>query len=220
MLIIEFLGAPCSGKSQISHELGVLLRQQGKSVWEKQYVLSHSGNRYKRVFAKLTKALKMCLLHPKLSLKTLQVLGNKTSWLNYLDIIGTVAKADVVIFEQGLCQCVGSLFDNEQPKEESVKGIMDALLMQTCDRIQVYVSVKKETVIKRMEKREDKPFYAACGDVMNAVELSIATAEVLCNCWKKKYGDAALITVTNDKDGESMAAAKVLLDTLKGNGLI
>lgn len=220
MVIIEFLGAPCSGKSQISHEFGALLRQQGKRVWDKQYVLSHSGNRYKRMFLKLIKALKMCLLHPNLSRKALQVLGNKTCWINYLDIIGTAAKADIVIFEQGLCQCVGSLFDNKQTKEENVEEIMDALLMQKCDRIQVYVSVKKETIIRRMEKREDKPFYADCDDVMTAVERSIATAEILCNCWKKKFGDESLITVTNDTDGESMAVATVLLDALKGSGLI
>ena len=123
MVIIEFLGVPCSGKSQISHELAELIRESGKSVCEKQYELYHKQEQYKRVISKILKTIKMCILHPCISCRLLKKLDSMRCWLNYLDILGTTANDDILIFEQGLCQCIGALFDDKKIMYNCIRNL-------------------------------------------------------------------------------------------------
>ena len=220
MLIIEFLGAPCSGKSQISHELAALIREYGKSVCEKQYELSHTQNRHKRVLSKILKTAKMCVLHPLTSYRLLKKLGNRRCWINYLDILATTANDDVLIFEQGLCQCIGSLFDNKKIDEATAKKLFDELLPKQADRILVFVQIDRSVLTKRMDLREDKPFYLNSDDVSAAIDGSINTAECLRDRWRSKYGDQYLISVSNNQDNQSIKAARSTFDALKEKGSI
>lgn len=220
MVIIEFLGVPCSGKSQISHELGEMIRESGKSVCEKQYELSHTAPHYKRVLSKILKTVKRCVFHPRTSYQLLKKLGNKRCWLNYLDIQGTVTNRDVLIFEQGVCQCIGSIFDNKTVDKAAVKEIFDEILPCHADRFLVYVSIDKNVLTKRLELRDDKPFYCSSDDISAAIDNSVNTAEILRDCWKSKYGEQYLIAVSNDEDNQSIKAARLVFDTLKENGSI
>ena len=220
MVIIEFLGAPCSGKSQISHELGTLIRESGKSVCEKQYELSHTQKHYKRVISKSLKTIKMCLVHPTTSCRLLKKLDSKRCWLNYLDILGTTTNDDILIFEQGLCQCIGSLFDNKKPDEATIRNLLDEILPEQADRILVYVSIDKSVLSDRMALRDDKPFYLDSDDVSTAIDHSINTVEILRDCWRAKYGEQYLITVSNNDNNQSIEAAIKVFDTLKEKGKI
>lgn len=220
MIIVEFLGAPCSGKSQISHELGVLIREYGKSVCEDQYEYSHTQQHYKRALSKILKTVKMCLLRPRTSYRLFKKLRNKRIWINYLDICGTATKREVLIFEQGLGQCIGSLFDNQNTDEITVREIFDAILPCQADRILVYVSIDKSVLTKRLELREDKPFYFDCDDISVAIDRSINTVEIVRDCWSAKYGAQSLITVSNDEDNQSIEAARKIFDALKEKGSI
>lgn len=220
MIIIEFLGVPCSGKSQISHELAALIRESGKSVCEKQYELSHTQKQYTRVISKILKTIKMCVLHPCTSYRLLKKFGNKRCWINYLDILGTTANDDVLIFEQGLCQCIGSLFDNQKTDETGIRNLLDEILPEQADRALVFVSIDKSVLTKRMDLREDKPFYLNSDDVSAAIDGSINTAKILSDCWQSKYGDRYLISVSNNEDNQSIEAARRVFDALKEKGSI
>lgn len=220
MVIIEFLGAPCSGKSQISHELGALIKEFGKSVCEEQYELSHTKNSYKRIISKILKTIKMCVLHPLTSYRLLKKLGSKRCWINYLNILGTSVNGDVLIFEQGLCQCIGSLFDNRKADEETIRNLFDEILPKQADRILVFVSIDKSVLTKRMELREDKPFYLNSDDISAAIDNSINTTEFLRDCWQSKYGNRYLISVSNNEDHQSIKVARSTFDALKEKGSI
>lgn len=217
MTIIEFLGAPCSGKSQIAHELGALIKESGKSVCEGQYELSHEQKRYKRVISKILKTIKMCILHPCTSYRLLKKFGNKRCWINYLDILGTTSNKDVLIFEQGLCQCIGSLFDNRKADEEAIRHLFDDILPKQAERILVFVSIDKSVLIKRMELRDDKPFYLNSDDISAAIDDSINTAKILSDCWQFRYGDRYFISVLNNEDNQSIEAARRAFNALKEN---
>lgn len=220
MIIIEFLGAPCSGKSQISHELSEMIRGYGKSVWEKQYELSHTQPHCKRVISKILKTIKMFILYPCTSYRLLNKFGNMRCWINYLDILGTTANDDFLIFEQGLCQCIGSLFDNKRTDEATIRNLIDEILPEQTDRILVFVSIDKSVLTKRLKMRDEKPFYLNCDDVSAAIDGSINTAKILSNCWQAKYGDRYLISVSNNEDNQSIEVARKVFDALKEKGCI
>ena len=220
MVIIEFLGLPCSGKSQISHELAALIREYGKSVCEKQYELSHMQKPHKRVISKILKTIKMCILHPCTSYRLLKKLGNKRCWINYLDIFGTTARADVLIFEQGLCQCIGSLYDNKKIDEARIRNLLHEILPKQSDRILVFVSIDKSVLIKRMAAREDKPFYLSSDDISAAIDGSMNTVNILSDYWQAKYGKQYLISVSNNEDHQSIEVARKVFDALKEKGSI
>ena len=220
MIIIEFLGVPCAGKSQISHELGAIMEDNGISICERQYELSHTESKYVRALSKILKTMKMCVLHPCTSFHCFKTLRNISCWLNYMDILGTATDKNVLIFEQGLCQCIGSLFDNEKSDEDTIQKIYDTILPNQSDRIVVCVSLEKAVLIKRMEMREDKPFYYSSGDVSITLDNSINTVKMLRDCWKSKYGEKCLVDVSNDEDNQSVKVARKIFDALKENGSI
>lgn len=220
MVIIEFLGVPCSGKSQISHELGAIMEDNGISICERQYELSHTKSQYVRVLSKILETLKMCVFHPFISYRCLKVLRNKNCWINYMDILGTATNKEVLIFEQGVCQCISSLFDNGKSDEATIQKIYDAILPEQTNRIVVYVLLEKAVLLERMEMREDKPFYYSSVDVSIALDNSINTANILRDCWVSKFGEKHLIDVSNNENNQSVNAARKIFDALKENGSI
>ena len=162
----------------------------------------------------------MCILHPCISCRLLKKLDSMRCWLNYLDILGTTANDDILIFEQGLCQCIGALFDDKKIDEATIKKMMDNLLSHQADRIMVYVSIEKDVLIERLKMREDIPFYFRTSDISVAVDRAINTAKLLHDCWRSKYGDQTIITVSNDENNQSNKAAIKVFNTLRKVGSI
>ena len=170
--------------------------------------------------SKILKTIKMCILHPRTSCRLLKKLDSMRCWLNYLDILGTTANDDILIFEQGLCQCIGSLFDNKKTEEATIRNLLDEILPEQADRILVFVKIDKSLLTKRMDLREDKPFYLNSSNVSAAIDGSINTAEILRDCWQSKYENRYLITVSNNEDNQSIKAARSVFDVLKEKGSI
>lgn len=216
-MIIEFTGAPCSGKSDISKKVGNLLQDDGKSVCQNQYLLSHNSGKFKRLLIKCGVALKNCILHPRKSLSALKAVKSKGIWLNYLYIVGCTSKCNYLIFEQGICQCIGSMFDGKIVSAETIVDITNTLLPEKPDRLFVFVDVSPKTIMERMELRpeNDKPFYGLVGDPNCMIEKSVATVETIRNVIMNRYGSDCVITVNNDEYGRSKVVAGKIYKAIK-----
>ena len=213
-MIIEFTGVPCSGKSDISHELADLLRDQGYTVCEKQYVLSHSKKSIKRILAKLTACFIFCIKHPKRCIACYRLIGSVRCWLNYINLIAHRCKKDICILEQGYLQFVGSLFDNAKPEAQRMELYFKELMPQT-DVVQIFVSATKETVLERAASREDKPFFMHAEDPEKALDCAFASCEALGQMWCKNKGEAKFISVSNERENSQREVAKTILEIMK-----
>lgn len=213
-MIIEFTGVPCSGKSDVSHELADLLRNQGYQVCEKQYELSHSDGVRNRVLAKLTACFFFCLRHPKQSFECYRSIGSVRYWINYLYLLAHRCKSDICILEQGYLQFVGSLFDNAKPDDQRMELLFQKLVPQA-DIVQVFVSATKETVFERATSRADKPFFMHAEDPAKALEDSFTTCCKLRQIWCKNKGEAKFIFVSNDKENAQREVAEAISEIMK-----
>lgn len=215
-MIIEFTGAPCSGKSEISYQLGSLLVEDGSSVCQNQYHLSH-GSPGKRQIVKLLTSFKECICHPYRSLLALRHIKSMGIWLNYLYIVGSKANCDYLILEQGICQCASSLFDGIDITIDSVAKAMNALLPDQPDRKFVFVHVSAKTVLDRMALRPDydQPFYAETEDPAGAIEKAVSITKLLETVIMQKYGIENVISVSNEENGQSHLASKRIYAWLK-----
>lgn len=213
-MIIEFTGVPCSGKSDISHELAGLLRNQGYTVCEKQYVLSHSEKSIKRILAKLTACFLFCIWHPKRSLSYYRSIGDMKLWMNYIYLIAHRCKKDICILEQGYLQFVGSLFDNAKPDAQRMDSLFNSLVPQN-EMVQIFISATKETVLERAASREDKPFFMNAEEPGHALDCSFASCEALRQTWCKNKGEAKFIAIANEKDNAQHEVAKTIFEIMK-----
>ena len=213
-MIIEFTGVPCSGKSDVSHELAGLLRDQGYTVCEKQYVLSHSEKSIKRILAKLTACFLFCIRHPKRSRSYYRSIGDMKLWMNYIYLIAHRCKKDICILEQGYLQFVGSFFDNAELDTQRMDSLFNSLVPQN-EMVQIFVSATKETVFERAASREDKPFFMSAEDPGNALDCSFASCEALTQTWCNHKGKAKFIAVENEKDNAQHEVAKTILEIMK-----
>ncbi len=216
-MIIEFTGIPCSGKSDISHRLGALLYRGGASVAQEQYILSHRCSKSKRIFLKLLTAIQECIRHPYRSYRALSYINDKTVWFNYLYVAGFRSKCDYVIFEQGICQCICSMFEGNAHQVDSVANLVDNLLPQNPDRLFVFVDVSPETVERRAQLRaeNDRPFYVSSREDHHAVEMAIAVTGLLKRILQNRYGNEQVVSVNNDAENKSQDATELILNHIK-----
>lgn len=218
-MIIEFTGVPCSGKSDVSHELAVLLRNKGYSVCEKQYELSHTKESKIRAVKKAISSFSYCLKHPKRSMDFFRLMGSIKHWLNYTYLLSHNCKEEVCILEQGYLQLIASFFDNCKPNEKKMEYLFKNLIPCT-NIIQVFVLVSKDTVLERGKTREDKPFFIQSNTPETALDFSLATNEMLQTLWNQNMGAANFISVSNEKDNAQYEVAEKIYDILMQKDLL
>ena len=213
-MIIEFTGVPCSGKSDISHEFAEILRKKGFSVCENQYELSHGENSKKRAVKKAVACILYCIRHPKRAFAFYRLIGSVTCWMNYVYLLSHNCKKEICILEQGYLQLIGSFFDNAEPDA----GKMDLLfksLVPKKDIVSVFVSLSKETILKRVSMRKDKPFFAQSNSPDAALDYALETNEQLKQLWLKNKGESRFVSVSNEKDNSQSEVAKAIFDIMK-----
>ncbi len=213
-MIIEFTGVPCSGKSDISHELAQMLGDQGVQVCQKQYELSHGGDPKKRALKKATVCLCYCLTHPKRAIRYYRMIGSMRNWLNYIYLLSHNCKKEVCILEQGYLQLIASFFDNNKADLNKMEFLMKSLVPKT-DIVQVFVWASKETVLDRAASRADKPFFMGEEDPAAALDLAFASCENLKQIWCENKGEAKFISVSNEKENAQREVAKTILEIMK-----
>lgn len=218
-MIIEFTGVPCSGKSDISHELAVLLRNNGYSVCEKQYELSHTKESKIRAIQKAISGLSYGLKHPRKSLKLFRLMGSVKHWLNYTYLLSHRCKEEICILEQGYLQLIASFFDNCEPNEKKMEYLFENLIPNT-DIIQCFVLVSKGTVLERAKAREDKPFFIQSNTPETSLDFSLATNKMLQTLWSQNMGSANFISVSNEKDDAQYEVAEKIYDILMQKDLL
>jgi len=218
-MIIEFTGVPCSGKSDISHELAKLLREAGFSVCEHQYELSHSANSKKRALTKAAACLSYCLKHPKGAIGAYRQIGSVGCWMNYIFLLSNRCKKDFCILEQGYLQLIGSLFDNLDPDAETMDRLFKVLVPQE-DIVQVFITATRETVLARANTRADKPFYVQADSPEAALDRSFATAQLLQQLWCQNRGETKFISASNDENNAQQKVAQTVFDAMKQKELL
>ena len=218
-MIIEFTGVPCSGKSDISHELAKLLREAGFSVCEHQYELSHNANSKKRALTKASACLTYCLMHPVRALGFYRRIGSVGCWMNYIFLLTNRCKKDFCILEQGYLQLVGSLFDNTDPDAEKMDRLFKALVPQE-NILQVFITATEKTVLTRANARADKPFYIQADSPEAALSQSFATAKLLQQVWCQNKGETKFISASNDEDDAQKKVAQTVFDAMKQKELL
>lgn len=218
-MIIEFTGAPCCGKSAVSHKLAEMLRADGFSVEEPSYRSSHSASKIKRMLIKVVHAFSFAITRPLIAVSARRC-GSPGWCLNYLYIRSFSGKKKICILDQGLCQCVASLFDDKSADGEKVDELFAALLPAEPDRCQAFIHAGADRITERMLKREDAPYYASTGNVTGAIANSINTNALLWEKWEEKYGSRFCITVSNDGDDCGDKAAEKLHNEIKVRGIL
>ncbi len=201
-MIIEFVGVPCSGKSRISHDLSEFIKGNNMRVCEKQYEMSHGANRIRRSTLKLLIALKECICHPCSSVRALSEIEDKVVWVNFLYVVGITKKNDFCILEQGLGQCVSSLYNGRNGEFNLIFNKINNLFPEKLDRTYVFIDVLPETIIKRMNMRSsgDDPFYCEHSNQEDFIESAIATVMKIKRVIKEKYGEDSVISIDNNEE--------------------
>lgn len=218
-MIIEFTGAPCCGKSAISHGLAELFRTHGISVTEKPYILSHLASKRKRSVIKAVNVLRFAVTHPVISFRSLKY-GPVRWWFNYIFISSCSEKKQICILEQGLCQCVSSLFDGKTASPKKIKKYFSELLPHDNDRWQIFVTAQAETIKNRISGRSDKPYYETTGNITDAIQKSVQTNEMLYEEWKSLYGSENCLIISNDKDDIINETAGKIYSELRLRGIV
>ena len=218
-MIIEFTGVPCSGKSDVSHELAKILREQGFSVCEKQYELSHSGNSKNRIITKIASCFLYGLKHPKKTIDYYFSIGSVRLWMNYIYLLSHNCKSKICILEQGYLQFIGSFFDNIEINAQEADLLFKKLMPQA-DVIQVFVSASKETVLNRAKSREDKPFFMQTEAPEAALDYAFIASETLNKIWCKNKGDTKFISISNEENNAQHTVAKNVFEKLKQRELL
>lgn len=213
-MIIEFTGVPCSGKSDISHELAVILREQGYSVCEKQYELSRSGKSENRMIAKIAACFWYGLRHPLKTVGYYRLIGSFRRWVYYIYLRSHHCKSQVCILEQGFLQFVGSCFENSEADTEKMDLLFEKLI-PSAQMIQVFVTASKETVCNRAQNREDKPFFLQAEDPERALSYAFSAGDKLAQTWRQHKGETGFISVSNEKDNAQHEVAEVILATIR-----
>ncbi len=219
MMQIEFTGIPCSGKSEISHELAALLRAEGYSVCEKQYEGSHTQGTAKRVASKLLALAAYTFRHPCKALSLYKQFASQNLFVNYTALRAHRCKADVCLLEQGYLQLLGSFFDEKEWEAERAMQL-SKLVLPNEPIVQIVVSVSKETALKRARQRKDKPFYLLARKPEAALEQALSIYDHLLELWQARGEAPCVITVSNDEENGQQLAAQRILKDMKQKGLL
>ena len=161
MIVLDFFGLPGSGKSTISHELAILLKEEGFIVSEPSYDLDHTYSKYVRMIKKLIFATLWIILHFDVSRILVGYLLKKQCLKQSISNIVNIGykrmyielnkKTDILIFDEGLAQgAVSACFLNDLDIFETYNIITDKIKFKI---INIYVYVTNDKAIERMKAR-------------------------------------------------------------------
>lgn len=218
-MIIEFTGAPCCGKSAVSHRLAEMLRKDGISVTEKPYVLSHLATKKKRAVVKAVNVLRFAVTHPGIAFTSFKY-GPVRWWFNYIFIFSCSEKSEICILEQGLCQCIASLFDGKTASKRKIKSYFSVLFPKDNNRWQIFITVEEEKIKNRISKRSDTPYYKTTGNIDSSIRKSIKTNEMLYQEWKSRYGSNNCLKISNNEDDGENKIADMIYDEFRLRGIV
>lgn len=218
-MIIEFTGAPCCGKSTVSHKLAELLRMNGFSVEEPLYKISHLETKMKRVIIKLMRAVLYAIAHPKVAISAYHY-GSLKWCINYLYIRSISGRKKICILDQGLCQCIASLFENKFVNGDTVEECFSTLLPITLDRFQVFIMANSYNIMEKAAKRTDTLYYTACENEAEAIENAVRTNLMLFEKWKNIYGSQTCVNISNNKNDDGSSAAEFLYSEIRLRGIL
>jgi len=214
-LTIEFTGAPCCGKSTVSWLLAELISEQGTAVKKIPYTLSHEASKGKRAFVKGFRAAGYFIRYPKKSLIARRVGSSSGWWLNYLFVSSCHSNREINILEQGICQCIASLFEGRTTTRKELADTIDKLGIDGKNMLQVFIIADENEIAARAASRDDKSYYQDTGDTNGAICASIATNSMLAEVWEEKFGIDSCVIVRN-ADGDGKEAAWMIFGMLKG----
>jgi shikimate kinase len=166
-VLIEFIGLPGVGKSELSQRVAQQFAANGASVRQPSHVLAHGLGRTQRRFWKAAHVLREVLLHPVASLRTMRFIAATRQrdpharWnlaFNWLLVVALTRRArrghGLHVFDQGVLQAIWSV---------ALEGDVDAamaLLAHVGDSIAlpdvvVLVEADLATVKDRLERRPE-----------------------------------------------------------------
>ena len=162
-VFLEFYGIPGCGKSTVSHILAQELCKTGKRVSEPTYDLDHNRATGCRKWIKLFALVQLAVFHPQknIALRKLvrdcgymgrKALPHMVNIAKKLSVYSS-AKADYVVFDEGLTQSAISL---AQSGTEDCKMI-EKRLYELCDRSKIqkiYIKADPDTALIRIMNRE------------------------------------------------------------------
>ena len=161
VLHIEFFGLPGSGKSTISHELSICLREKGYKVEEPSYIIDNRSNKIVRYSKKIFYAVKLLIINHK-QYFLLKKLLKKNGYvgLNNTKQLFNIAykkymylhpkKHRIYVWDQGILQSSISL------STYSNVNVIDNCnsLTHDCNMESIYITTSKEEIYRRLESRE------------------------------------------------------------------
>jgi len=161
-VFLEFYGLPGSGKSTISHLVAEELRRKGKIVAEPTYDTDHRYSRNVRRGIKLLRLIRYVLYNPR-KYKELckQIRTNGYTGTEVLLQAANItpklweydhAKADFVIFDEGLTQSAIALSANKGGNSENERFLYDLCQQRSVRKL--YINVTPETALSRMVGRD------------------------------------------------------------------
>lgn len=163
---LDFYGLPGSGKSTISHLLADKLRKSA-TVSEPSYALDHGCSKIRRLTGKSYAVILLLIKHPGFFFKITDIIRkcgfnvyNSVFYLHLLNICYKIQSLrnpdkDFIIFDQGLCQSVMSLFYRKDDKSSflDVYDNIRSLVNKTVMIINIKIKVDIDTAIERMDNR-------------------------------------------------------------------
>ena len=163
---LEFYGLPGCGKSTISHELAMRLRDRGFDVYEPSYVMDHERSCRSRKFEKAFSATILMLTHPVIFSRLVRILYPRLSSLNEfalmivnisykLVVYLRQTKHDYIVFDEGIIQSVISILirENEDGTEFWKYFLSDFWGNKQIRSI--YINTSVENSMDRIQKRKE-----------------------------------------------------------------
>lgn len=167
-MLVEFFGIPGAGKSTISHRVSERLKNEGRSVEEPMYALTHEAPSAKRYLYKSMYAAYGVALRPAeaRSIGALIAGTDQPSRLtlvktifNWLFVSGVIHSRDrdtLHVLDQGLCQAAWSVaLGAERDRVEELCEAAVSTLSRTERTLIILVDIAPETARKRLSARSD-----------------------------------------------------------------
>jgi hypothetical protein len=187
-LLVEFVGLPGVGKSELSHRVAARLAAAGERVREPSYELAHGPSPARRRFWKSLHVARQLALHPLASLRVLAAIGRTQQRgfgtrvrlaVNALLVVSLAAQArrrpGVHLLDQGLLQAAWSVALDDRPGAPlpllDTRGLCGAI----ADLV-VIVDAELGTVQRRLSER---PGHESRIEQYGAVEAALQRGALL-----------------------------------------
>lgn len=161
-IFLEFYGLPGCGKSTVSHLVAEELRKQGKKVIEPTYDTDHRYSPSVRKGIKLLKFIRYVMLNPRKYKELSELItANEYGGTDVLSQAANIApklweydhaKADYIIFDEGLTQSAISLANNQSSSRENERKLYGLCKQRTVRKL--YIKVSPEIALSRMAGRD------------------------------------------------------------------